>query len=265
MLTTILCDLDGTLVDSRRDIARAFRGALHGLIDPPFPDEAAIACHIGKPLTHMIQELGYTLSPGHLETFLVTYRRLYATGNARHTRPYPGVVTTLQGLASMRLGIVTTKEPSQATHVLQQLALLPFFHHVQGSSPGMPLKPAPDPVLAALKALHAEPHRTLMIGDTPADILAGRAAGVQTCAVTYGFGSREELEACAPDHVIGSFAEVSVLVHSSPERPDNRLTDTPQTEGESSQNIPRRPRVHDRSRTPDANGRKRAHDPPLAG
>jgi phosphoglycolate phosphatase len=214
MLTTILCDLDGTLVDSRRDIAGAFQGALRGLVDAPVPDEAAIAGHIGKPLAHMLQALGYALSPGHLETFLVTYRRLYVAGKARHTRPYPGVAVTLQRLASMRLGIVTTKDPSQATHVLRKLALLPFFHHVQGGSPGMPLKPAPDPVLAALNVLHAEPHQTLMVGDTPADILAGRAAGVRTCAVTYGFGRREELAACAPDHVIGRFADVCELVRS---------------------------------------------------
>lgn len=214
MLTTILCDLDGTLVDSRKDIARAFQGALYGLINAPLPDEAAIARHIGKPLAHMVQELGHTLSPVLLETFLATYRRLYATGSAQHTRPYPGVMTTLQRLTSMALGIVTTKDPAQATHVLQRLDLLPFFRHVQGSSPGMPLKPAPEPVLAALKALHAEAQQTLMIGDTPADILAGRAAGVRTCAVTYGFGIREELEACAPDFVITSFEEVhGLLVH----------------------------------------------------
>lgn len=215
MITTLLCDLDGTLVDSHQDIAEAFQGALRALSAAPLPDATAIAGHIGKPLAQMAQELGYAFSPMHLETFLATYRRLYAVHNARHTRPYPGVVATLQRLASCTLGVVTTKDPTQATHVLQQLALLPFFQHVQGSTPGMPLKPAPDPVLAALTALQAEPHQTLMVGDTSADMLAGRAAGVRTCAVTYGFGSREELAACAPDYVISSFTEVHALVHTA--------------------------------------------------
>jgi phosphoglycolate phosphatase-like HAD superfamily hydrolase len=52
----------------------------------------------------------------------------------------------------------------------------------------------------------------MMVGDTPADILAGKAAGTKTCAVTYGFGTREALLQCAPDHVIESFSELGNLV-----------------------------------------------------
>jgi phosphoglycolate phosphatase-like HAD superfamily hydrolase len=54
-----------------------------------------------------------------------------------------------------------------------------------------------------------------MVGDTPADILAGKAAGTMTCAVTYGFGRRETLLQCAPDYVIDSFGELLTLVHAA--------------------------------------------------
>ena len=54
-----------------------------------------------------------------------------------------------------------------------------------------------------------------MVGDTPADVLAGKAAGTKTCAVTYGFGTREALLQCAPDHVIESFRELVDLVRES--------------------------------------------------
>ena len=89
----------------------------------------------------------------------------------------------------MALAVVTTKAQDQAEMVLQQLALAHHFHHVQGARPGIPLKPAPDSLIAALAALACAPEQAMMVGDTPADILAGKAAGMRTCAVTYGFGN----------------------------------------------------------------------------
>jgi phosphoglycolate phosphatase len=211
-ITTILCDLDGTLVDSRRDIAVAFQHAWKTVVGGTPPSAAAIAQHIGKPLTEMLSELGGMLSPARLSTFLTAYRHTYARQDARLTQPYPGVIATLQTLSSLTLGIVTTKEPGQAEIVLRRLALIPFFQHIQGGTPGLRLKPAPDGILAALAALHCAPPHALMVGDTPADILAGKAAGTTTCAVTYGFGRREALLQCAPDYLIDTFGELVPLV-----------------------------------------------------
>ncbi|MBV8774384.1 MAG: HAD-IA family hydrolase [Deltaproteobacteria bacterium] len=214
-ITTILCDLDGTLVDSQRDIAvafqRAWRMAFGGI--PPSP--VAIAQHIGKPLAEMISELGGMLSASSLSTFLSAYQQTFSRQDARLTRPYPGVLLTLQALSTFTLGVVTTKEPAQAEIVLRQLGLITFFQHVQGGILGLRLKPAPDTILAALAALRCTPPHALMVGDTPADIMAGKAAGTMTCAVTYGFGKREALLQCAPDYVIESFGELVDLVRES--------------------------------------------------
>jgi phosphoglycolate phosphatase len=211
-ITTILCDLDGTLVDSRRDIVAAFQHAWQTVVGGTPPGAAAIAQHIGKPLTEMLGELGSVLSPPLLNTFLTVYRHMYASRDARLTRPYPGVIATLQALSTFTLGVVTTKEPGQAEIVLRRLALTPFFQHIQGGTPDLRLKPAPDTVLAALAALHCAPPHALMVGDTPADILAGKAAGTKTCAVTYGFGTRDTLLPCAPDYVIDTFGELVPLL-----------------------------------------------------
>jgi HAD superfamily hydrolase (TIGR01509 family) len=213
--TTILCDLDGTLVDSRRDIAVAFQHAWRTVVGGTPPSATAIAQHIGKPLAEMLTELGGMLSPSLLSTFLIAYRRMYLNQDARLTQPYPGVILTLPALSTFTLGIVTTKESGQAKIVLRRLALISFFQHIQGGSRRLRLKPAPDTVLAALNALHCAPSYALMVGDTPADILAGKAAGTETCAVTYGFSTREALSHCAPDHVIDSFAELVDLVRVS--------------------------------------------------
>jgi HAD superfamily hydrolase (TIGR01509 family) len=214
-ITTILCDLDGTLVDSRRDIAVAFQQAWQTVVGGTPPSPAAIAQHIGKPLVEMLRELGGMLSPPLLGAFLAAYRHTYARQDAYLAQPYPGVIATLQALSTFTLGIVTTKEPGQAEVVLRRLALTPFFQHIQGGTPGLRLKPAPDTILAALAALHCAPPQALMVGDTPADILAGKAAGTTTCAVTYGFGTRQALLQCAPDYVIDTFGALVTLVRAS--------------------------------------------------
>jgi phosphoglycolate phosphatase len=214
-ITTILCDLDGTLVDSRQDIAVAFQHAWQTVIGVTPPTATAIARHIGKPLAVMLSELGGGLSPPLLSTFLTAYRRTYARQDASLTQPYPGVITTLHALSTFTLGIVTTKEQAQAQIVLRRLGLTPFFQHIQGGTPGLRLKPAPDTILAALGALHCAPPHALMVGDTPADILAGKAAGTRTCAVTYGFGTREALSQCVPDYLIDAFGELVTLLRAS--------------------------------------------------
>jgi phosphoglycolate phosphatase len=214
-ITTILCDLDGTLVDSRLDIAMAFQHAWGAVIGGTPPGATAIAQHIGKPLAEMLRELVGTLSPALVGAFLTAYRRSYARQAACLTQPYPGVIDTLRALSTFALGIVTTKEQGQAELVLRRLGLSPFFQHVQGGTPGLRLKPAPDTLLAALAILHCAPPHALMVGDTPADILAGKAVGVMTCAVTYGFGRREALLHCAPDYVIDAFDELATLVRRS--------------------------------------------------
>jgi HAD superfamily hydrolase (TIGR01549 family) len=214
-ITTILCDLDGTLVDSQQDIAMAFQHAWQTVVGGTPPSAARIARHIGKPLDEMLGELGGVLSPKLLNTFVTVYRCTYAMRDARLAQAYPGVLATLKALSHFQLGIVTTKEQGQAEIVLRRLTLISFFQHIQGGTPGLRLKPAADPVLAALAALDSAPAHSLVVGDTPADILAGKAAGTATCAVTYGFGTREALLPCEPDHVIDSFSELIDLVCKS--------------------------------------------------
>jgi HAD superfamily hydrolase (TIGR01509 family) len=217
-ITTILCDLDGTLVDSRHDIAVAFQHAWRAVVSDTPPTTVEIARHIGKPLADMLGELGEPLAPPRLRTFLTTYRCMYARQDSRLTQLYPGVIATLQALSSYTLGIVTTKEPGQAESVLQRLGLSSFFQHIQGGDARLRLKPAPDTVLAALARLRCAAPQALMVGDTPADIIAGKAAGTVTCAATYGFGSREALVQCAPDYVIDAFSQLVPLLRQARDR-----------------------------------------------
>ena len=173
-ITTILCDLDGTLIDSRRDIALAFQYALRRIVEGALPDETAIAQHIGKPLEHMARELGYPLSPAQLTIFLDTYRSRYAAFCAHHTRPYPGVTATLHALSSLTFGVVTTKAQEQAEMVLRQPAGV-FLPAHSGLGSWLAVKACSRcRHRRAGRALRCAPQQALMVGDTTADILAGK-------------------------------------------------------------------------------------------
>jgi HAD superfamily hydrolase (TIGR01509 family) len=211
-IIAILCDLDGTLVDSSQNIAAAFQHAWQSIVGGIPPSAAMIVQHIGKPLAEMVSEFGVKLSPSLLRAFVAVYRQMYSRQNLHLTRPYPEVVPSLQALSAYKLGVVTTKEPDQAEMVLRRLALTAFFQHIQGGTCNLRLKPAPDTVIAALAALHCTPAQALMVGDTSADVVAGKAAGTMTCAVTYGFGGREVLLQSSPDFVIDSFGQLPELV-----------------------------------------------------
>ncbi len=211
-IKAVLCDLDGTLIDSGRDISAAFLAGLRHLTRDSLPDETIVVRHIGKSHQDMLRAVGYDVSDSQLEAFRQAYRRYFLQYGTQHTQPFTGVRDTLNGLAGMALGVVTTKGQDQAEMVLQKLDLARYFHHVQGARPGIPLKPAPDSLLAALDALACPPEHAIMVGDTTADVLAGKAAGVRTCAVTYGFGDPDELRACEPTYTVESFDALTAII-----------------------------------------------------
>jgi len=91
--------------------------------------------------------------------------------------------------------------------VLEQFGLLRYFDHVQGTD-GFPCKPAPDVILKSMEALGAKPEECLMVGDSAADMEAGRLAGIKTCAVLYGYGKREEMARHQPDFRIDDLREL---------------------------------------------------------
>ncbi len=92
--------------------------------------------------------------------------------------------------------------------MLEQFGLLQFFNHIQGTD-GFTCKPAPDVVLRSLDSLGANPAECLFIGDSAADMEAGRKAGVKICAVRYGYGNPEHLARWEPDYWISDLRELA--------------------------------------------------------
>ena len=200
-----LFDLDGTLLDSAEDICGAVRQVLDAHECRPVSYEY-LKSYIGRHLIDLFEDLLPRYSPEQIDGLIQQYRVFYRARGDKLTRMYPGVVETLAALGG-RKSIATTKGTPTTRLILEQFGLIGYFDHVQGTD-GFPCKPAPDVILNALSALGAKPEDCLMIGDSAADMEAGRHAGVKICAVRYGYGKLEDLARFEPDFWVDDLREL---------------------------------------------------------
>jgi phosphoglycolate phosphatase len=189
-----LFDVDGTLLDSQLDICGAIQTVLaaRGRVDIT---HEKLRTYIGRHLIDEFLDLGFTHDE--LDQMIVEYRAVYPQRKHANTFVYPGIAEILGGLGG-RKSTATTKGTPTTKAVLDQFGLLSYFDHVQGTD-GFPAKPEPDVLLKSLEAFHVRAEDCLFIGDSPTDIEAGHRAGIRTCAVTWGYGDREELALAEPD------------------------------------------------------------------
>jgi phosphoglycolate phosphatase len=210
LLKAVLCDLDGTLVDSAEDI----RAALNALLaeagrEPVGPDEikTMIGDGVGKLIERALAARGG--DPGEAPRLVPRFLALYEPSAARSTRPYPGVRETLQALRSrgLRIAVVTNKPEAATQEILASLDLASLVEVVVGGDTAPERKPHPAPVLLALDRLGVAPTEAVMVGDNHHDVSAARAAGVRAIAVTYGYSHvpHEELGA---ERLIATFPEL---------------------------------------------------------
>jgi phosphoglycolate phosphatase len=200
-----LFDIDGTLLDSARDIC----GAIQQTLQPTGCGELAfdyLRGFIGLHLIDCFSDVLPHYTPQQMEELVETYRSIYRARGHTLTTIFPGVGEMLAGLAG-RKTTATTKGTTGSRTILEQFGLLAYFDHVQGTD-GFPSKPAPDVILHGIAALGVEPADCLMVGDSPADMVAGKRAGVKTCAVRYGYGREEELARLEPDYWISDPREL---------------------------------------------------------
>ena len=192
-----LFDVDGTLLDSAADIVGAIQDVLaaHGRANAVDFDflKNSIGHHLAAPFGEIFPDY----SSQQIDELIRQYRVNYLARGHKQTHVFPGVPEALAALPG-RKSTATTKGTPTTRAVLEQFGLIQYFDHVQGTD-GFPYKPAPDLILTALAALGARPEDCLMVGDSAADMEAGRRAGVKTCAVRYGYGKPDDLARFAPD------------------------------------------------------------------
>jgi phosphoglycolate phosphatase len=184
-------------MDSADDICAAIQDTLsaYGRRDVSDVD---LRRYIGRHLLDLFLDLGFEAS--RIEPMIDHYRRVYPERKHARTSVFPGVRSMLEGLTG-RKSTATTKGTPMTRAVLEQFGLIQYFDHVQGTD-GFPAKPEPDVILAAMRGLSASPEQCLLVGDAPADMEAGRRAGVRTCAVRWGYGDSREMARWTPDYWI---------------------------------------------------------------
>jgi phosphoglycolate phosphatase len=185
----IVFDLDGTLIDSRRDLADATNALLEELGAAPLPVDA-VAAMVGEGAAVLVRRALTAagldpLTPGALDRFLVHYdARLVA-----HTRPYPGMPETLDALRAVAPLAVLTNKPQRATgRILGALELEAYFARVVGGDTPLGRKPDPAGLLHLAEATGVPPDATVLVGDSPIDRETARRAGARICLARYGFG-----------------------------------------------------------------------------
>jgi phosphoglycolate phosphatase len=192
-----LFDVDGTLMDSACDICGSVQSVLKSSGRDDVED-AFLRRYIGRHLLDLFLDLGYPREA--IDQMIADYRQIYLARKHSSTSVIPGVPEMLAGLGGKK-STATTKGTVTTRAVLEQFGLAQYFDHVQGTD-GFPAKPEPDVLLKSLAIFGVEPSDCLLVGDAPADMEAGRRAGVKTCAVRYGYGDPAELAKWEPDYWI---------------------------------------------------------------
>lgn len=194
--TTIIFDLDGTLLNTLADLAAATN---HALTEHKLPQRTTdeVRRFVGNGIHKLIERAVPADTPAELqEAVFASFNRYYKEHCADSTRPYEGVPQLLQQLrtAGCRTAIVSNK----ADYGVQALAKQYFDGQLDaacGERAGIAKKPAPDMLLAIMRQLKAEPASTIYIGDSDTDLDTARNAGVACIGACWGFRGRAFLEA----------------------------------------------------------------------
>jgi phosphoglycolate phosphatase len=207
-LRGVVFDLDGTLVDSCRDIAEAANHALEKAGLPRLPhDELESYVGDGAPLL-MARAARSDVKDAKTQSMVADFLDYYAEHPLDHTALMPGAREALDALGSYALGVCTNKPRRTSVAVLRGLGLEARFKGIVAGDDLPQRKPDPAMVHEAARKLGVPVAEVVMVGDGPQDVLSGRAAGAYTVGVRGGIQALERLVASEPDIIIDTLFEL---------------------------------------------------------
>jgi len=205
MSQVIIFDLDGTLIDSRKDLTKAVNltRAHYKLL----PLSLETVCgFIGNGARKLIERsLPENID---IDDAMPIMKKFYYAHMTDETKLYPGVLEGLEKLVASgrKLAVITNKPDKAAKIVLKELGVAKYFDEIMGGGCGHPLKPEPDALLYFVKKWNADIKASWMVGDHYTDLESGARAGMKCCWASYGFGDPKGL---AYDFNAKSFAELA--------------------------------------------------------
>ena len=216
--TTVVFDLDGTLIDSAPDLAGALNAVLAEQGLPPLALDSVRAM-VGEGAVKMIERglaaAGMTMDDGLSDTLRESFLDHYRDCMTQRTRPFPGVVEALEALrdAGTALAVCTNKRMDFTVPILEGLDLARFFGAVIGGDSLAVAKPDPAPLRAAIERAGGSSGGAVMVGDSDIDVATARAVGVPVIAVSFGY-TRVPPRELGADAVIDHFDELAgALAH----------------------------------------------------
>ena len=209
----IILDFDGTLADTRGLIVMTMQQTIQELGLESRTDDQCAAM-IGLPLKQAFTDLSpMTDEMGDL--CVDTYRKIFKENNTNYTAPaFPNVLETLRLLSDkgFTLTIASSRSHWSLMEFVESMNLQEVMSYILGGDDVTQAKPNPEPVLKTLEKFGCTPDEAIVVGDTWYDIEMGRRAGVRTCGVTYGNGTREELLNAGADFLIDDFGELKSII-----------------------------------------------------
>ena len=216
MIENVLLDLDGTLTDPKTGITRCIQYALEQF-DVPIPAMDELTWCIGPPLKGSFSKILNTSDETVLENALSFYRERFSEKGMFENQVYPGVKETLEKLkdSGIKVFLATAKPRVFAEMILVHFELAKFFDGIYGPDLDGRLSDKADLIAHILKVENLKAERSLMVGDRSYDIVGGKRNALMTMAVSYGYGSDDEIESSKPDFTIREFSELFSFLEGS--------------------------------------------------
>lgn len=207
----IIFDLDGTLVDSRRDIATAVNFTLKnfGLKEK---SRKEITSYIGRGVRDLVRKSLGAKKETLLEKALFVFEDYYRKHFADKSVLYPNVKEALEHFKNKKKVVITNRNHEFALLTLKALGIYEYFEHIAGGDDINCAKPSPCPLDKIIAELSVDKEKTIIVGDMDIDVLAGKGARITTCAVSYGIGKKENIIKAKPDFIIDDISKLKDII-----------------------------------------------------
>jgi phosphoglycolate phosphatase len=194
IIRAVLFDLDGTLVDSLKDLTDAVN-YIRSAFSLPLLAENAVRLKVGKGARNLVQQVLSDHSDADIDRALGMFLEFNKQHIADKSRLYPGISAILHELAScdIRMAVISNKNEDLSTLILHSLGIHDLFESICGGDTYPESKPSPLPLLNVAAKLGIAPNECVMVGDSINDIQAGKQANIASIACAWGYGSSEEL------------------------------------------------------------------------
>jgi phosphoglycolate phosphatase len=216
----LVFDLDGTLIDSKRDLALSVNATLHHMGRAQLPEEQIFG-YVGQGAARLIQQALGNPAEEEIQRGLAFFLSYYREHMLDNTVTYPGVREGLAALDYMPMAVLTNKPVRFSEEIIRGLGLSRYFRFIYGGNSFQTKKPDPAGMEVLLRDFATTAKEALLVGDSEIDVQTARNAGTWACCVSYGLGSHRLAE-YPPDLLVDSLVELSQHLDAVPGKSGGR-------------------------------------------